>query len=143
MFTIGFVGYSFVELLYRGYTHWTMALTGGTCVLLIHLFNIKYFYKKFLIRCLVGCVIISIIEFFAGCVLNIALRLNIWDYSNCNFNILGQVCLLYSVYWFFLSIPIMLISNFIKYVFYSYFFRFNIHKENNNIIANTNKLTVR
>lgn len=27
--TVGSVGYSAIEVLWRGFTHWTMALTGG------------------------------------------------------------------------------------------------------------------
>ena len=33
IFIVGAAGYAGVEYLYRGYTHWTMVLTGGACLL--------------------------------------------------------------------------------------------------------------
>ena len=33
--TVGSVGYSAIEVLWRGFTHWTMALTGGVGFLLL------------------------------------------------------------------------------------------------------------
>ena len=45
------------------------------------------------------------IEFLTGVVVNIVLKMNVWDYSAMPGNILGQVCLPYSLLWFFLTIP--------------------------------------
>ncbi len=33
IFTFGGVGYAFIEISFRGYTHWSMVLTGGACML--------------------------------------------------------------------------------------------------------------
>ena len=35
IFVVGEIGYSLLEILWRGYTHWTMSLTGGLCFLLM------------------------------------------------------------------------------------------------------------
>ncbi|MEI3504505.1 MAG: hypothetical protein V8Q42_12985 [Anaerovoracaceae bacterium] len=40
IFAIGATGYSVIEYLFRGYTHWSMALTGGACLLVF------YYYTK-------------------------------------------------------------------------------------------------
>ena len=32
LFVAGAVGYSLLEILWRGYTHWTMGVTGGLCL---------------------------------------------------------------------------------------------------------------
>lgn len=40
VFSIGAVGYSLLEILWRGNTHWTMTLAGGICFVGIHLSNI-------------------------------------------------------------------------------------------------------
>ena len=48
-------------------------------------------------------IIIVTIEFFSGCILNIWLGLGVWNYSNMPYNILGQICLPFSIAWFFLS----------------------------------------
>ena len=55
------------------------------------------------LQCLLSMIIIVTIEFFSGCVLNLWLGLGVWNYSNMPFNILGQICLPFSIIWFFLS----------------------------------------
>ena len=49
---------------------------------------------------------ISSVEFVVGCLVNKVFHLNVWDYSRQRFNLGGQICLLYSVLWFFLCIPL-------------------------------------
>ena len=38
-------------------------------------------------------------------IVNIILQWNVWDYSNVPFNVMGQICLPFSIIWFFLSLP--------------------------------------
>ena len=41
VFFIGAAGYGLLEILWRGYTHWTMLICGGICFFLIyHIFDI-------------------------------------------------------------------------------------------------------
>ena len=35
LFLFGGIGYSFIEVLWRGFTHWSMFLLGGFCYLLM------------------------------------------------------------------------------------------------------------
>lgn len=37
IFILGGAAYGLLETLFRGYTHWTMVLTGGACVLTLYL----------------------------------------------------------------------------------------------------------
>lgn len=57
-------------------------------------------------KCLVGSLIITSLEFAVGCVVNLMMGLKVWDYSKLPMNFLGQICLLYSVMWGLLCIPI-------------------------------------
>jgi uncharacterized membrane protein len=50
-----------------------------------------------LLRCLVGCGIITSPEFIVGCIVNRGLHMNVWDYSAQKFNLLGQICPLFSI----------------------------------------------
>lgn len=113
-FSVGYIIYPLIEISFRGFTHWSMAIAGGICVLSIHLINIRCVLKSYFIKCLIGSVIITLIEFIVGCIVNIYLKLNVWDYSHHSFNLLGQICPLFSAFWFVLCIPIFSISNFIK-----------------------------
>lgn len=111
MFTLGAAAYPAVELLWRGHTHWAMSLTGGVCTLMIHLLNRRMRHRGLAARCAMGCAVITGVEFSVGCVVNRLLGWNVWDYSNVPFNIMGQVCLLYSAFWFLLSLPVVAVSS--------------------------------
>lgn len=111
IFTASGISYCFIEILWRRYTHWTMAIIGGICFLI--LFRIFTSFEKISLikKCLIGSGIITSIEFISGCIVNIWLKMGIWDYSSLPVNILGQVCLIYSFLWTLLSIPIVYLSN--------------------------------
>ena len=110
---IGAIGYTVIELLWRGYTHPSMTLTGGICFPLIY--KVHADKTKGLIRRSVICSgIITAIEFAVGCIVNLALKLNVWDYSKLHFNFLGQICLLYSFLWAVLSACICPLCNAVR-----------------------------
>lgn len=82
LFLIGAVLYAAIELLWRGHTHWTMAVLGGTLFLLLGgLNNWIPWEMPLLWQIVTGTGIVTATEFAAGCVLNLWLKLDIWDYS--------------------------------------------------------------
>ena len=112
-FALGAVIYGLIEVVSRGYTHWTMALTGGAVMALMNLINRSGRLSLF-VRCLLGAVVITSLEFAVGMVVNVALGWNVWDYSDKAFNLYGQICPLFSLGWFFLSIPAFWICGFVE-----------------------------
>ena len=114
IFLIFGISYYLLEILWRGYSHWTMIIVGGLCGLLIGLINEITPKMNTVLQMLLGSVIVTIIEFVTGYIINIKLDLNIWDYSNLKFNILGQVSLLFSVLWFFLSYIVIKLDDCIR-----------------------------
>lgn len=114
VFLIGATLYSTIEVAFRGYTHWTMTLTGGVIFTLIYLMN-KYIKTRSLtIRCLISCSIITAIEFVVGVIVNIIFKMNVWDYSNQPLNLFGQICLVFTAAWFIISVPACYLAIFIK-----------------------------
>ena len=111
VFSVGAVLYSVIEILFRGFTHWTMSLTGGTAFLMIHISNFKLKTKNLFLKCLTGCAIITALEFIVGCIVNRKYQLNVWDYSEQKYNLLGQICPLFSCFWFLLTLPALYLSN--------------------------------
>ena len=105
-FFTGAAGYSLLEMLWRGYTHWTMSLAGGVCMLVIYCINCAAPGVSVWIRCLAGAAVITVTELVFGFGVNILLGWNVWDYSSLPLNFKGQICLLYSVLWYFLCFPI-------------------------------------
>lgn len=116
IFLTGAVGYSLLEILWRGYTHPSMALVGGLCLLLIVFINNRFKQKSRIFRSALCTLVISAVEFLSGILLNIILHLDVWDYSNRLFNIMGQICPLYCMLWFFLSYALIFVME-----KYSYF----------------------
>lgn len=114
LFSIGATLYSAIEIIWRGFTHWTMAITGGVCFCGIYYTNEKLPIKSSTGRCAVCSLLITAVEFIAGVIVNLCMHLKVWDYSKQKFNILGQVCLLYSFFWFLLSYPALKLCNLIK-----------------------------
>lgn len=107
--------YYMIEVLARGFSHWTMFLVGGMCFILIGIIN-EITPKMPLIRQMfLSAIIITVIEFISGCILNLWFGWNIWDYSDEFGNILGQICVKHSTYWFLLSSIGIVIDDYIRY----------------------------
>lgn len=107
--------YCMIEVLARGFSHWTMFLVGGICFILIGIIN-EITPKMPLVRqMLLSSIIITVIEFISGCILNLWLGWNVWDYSDEFGNILGQICVKHSICWFLLSSIGIVLDDYIRY----------------------------
>lgn len=107
VFSIGAAGYCSLEVLWRGYTHWTMAVTGGICLLLLYRLNNWMPQGGLLLKCLAGALLITAVELAVGYIVNIRLAWQVWDYSSLPLNFRGQICALYSALWFVMCMPLM------------------------------------
>ncbi|MCR4796651.1 MULTISPECIES: putative ABC transporter permease [Ruminococcus] len=102
-FLMGYFCYSLIEIVMRGYTHWTMSLTGGAVLTILYAINSR---PMTLIRsCIIGTFLITAIELTVGIFDNVIMHWNVWDYSDMPFNFLGQICIPFSLFWFVLCIP--------------------------------------
>ena len=102
VFLIGGALYSMLEILWRGYTHWSMTITGGICFAALYALHVYGTAMPFFLRCLLGAVSITAAELAAGCIVNLWLGWEVWDYSGVRGNLLGQICLPFSVLWLLL-----------------------------------------
>ena len=92
---------------FTGFSSSWMLLIGGISG--ISLFGIyKLINKRFNIffASILGAVIIDSVEFLSGAILNLYFRLNIWDYSNQYFNLLGQICLSHTFIYLLFICPV-------------------------------------
>ncbi len=103
LLTLGGLCYNLLELLWRGRTHWSMFLVGGLCFECIGFIHRRFRHRHLVMRCVLGSAAVTAVEFVSGCVVNLWLGLQVWDYSQVPLNIAGQVCLLYSAFWAVLS----------------------------------------
>ena len=128
LFLIGGGLYCLLEIAWRGQSHWTMFIIGGLCFLILYAINhkLKNSCSVFL-RCLAGATAITAVEFISGCVFNLRLSWHIWDYSNAPFNLLGQICLKYCIFWFLLTLPIVLFGDHLMFAIKKLLRRFTLH----------------
>lgn len=112
-FLMGYFLYAFVEIAGRGFTHWTMCLTGGLALTLIYIISSRP--AMTLIKCcVIGAFMITAIEFAVGVFDNIIMDWKVWDYSDRPLNLLGQICPLFSVLWGILCIPAFYLCKLIR-----------------------------
>jgi uncharacterized membrane protein len=90
-----------------------MFILGGLCFILIGL--VSKYERKLLKQLAISCLIITVLELIFGLVLNVKLGLGVWDYSHFRFNYKGQICLTFSIIWFFLSWPAIVLYDYMLY----------------------------
>ena len=116
MFFIGGLFYYLTEVIVRGYSHFTMLIAGGLIFILIGLENQRIRWEWALTsQMLLSCITITICEFICGLIVNVWLGMDVWDYSVKPYNLMGQICLLNSVLWFFYSLIAIVVDDYLRY----------------------------
>lgn len=121
LFATGGSIYFLIELAYKtlisgGMIHWSMFLLGGLCFLLIGEINeVIPWDMSIITQGIIGSAIITSLEFIFGIVLNVILKLGIWNYSALPFNILGQICLPFSIIWFGLALVAIFLDDYLRW----------------------------
>lgn len=108
-FLAGAILYSTIEMIWRGRTHWTMAVLGGIVYMILNSISIRAQGMSIAVKSIIGSGVITLLEFLVGLVLNVKMGLKIWNYENIGYNILGQICPKYTVYWFMLCVVAFII----------------------------------
>lgn len=109
--------YCMIEVMYRGFTHWSMAIVGGLALVLVGLLNECNCMRKvgLIPQMIIGALIITALEFVSGCIVNLWLGWNVWDYSEVPFNVLGQICIPFTFFWFLLSGVAIVADDYIRF----------------------------
>ena len=82
-----------------------MFLLGGICFVFLGLINeVIPWQMPLWQQILIGAIGITALEFLTGCIVNLVLDWNVWDYSGLQGNLLGQICPQY----FLLGLPVAL-----------------------------------
>ena len=94
--------YVALEILFRGRSHPAMLIVGGLCGVLVGAINQRpgFYRAPVIVQAMIGALIVLAVEFVSGCVLNLWLGRDIWDYSNQPGNVLGQICPVFGLLWF-------------------------------------------
>ena len=103
LFSLGGAAYVGLELLWRGRSHGSMFLAGGSCFLLLG--RLRKAPLPWLARAVSGAAVITGIELLTGLIFNRDHK--VWDYRQMPMQFLGQICLPYSLLWAPLSLGAM------------------------------------
>ena len=106
LFAVGGCSYVGIEYLWRGWSHGSMFLAGGTCFLLLGKLQHTQPRLPLPLRMLVGAGIITMVELAVGLLIN--RNYGVWDYRNLPFNFYGQICLPFSLLWAPISLGAMI-----------------------------------
>ena len=102
LFYLGGCAYMGLELLWRGRSHGSMFVAGGLCFLLIGQLNHVRPRLPLPLRAAVGAGIVTMVELGIGLLCN--RNYEVWDYRDQAGNFLGQICPIFTILWFPVSL---------------------------------------
>lgn len=107
LFYLGGFAYMTLEFLWRGRSHGSMFLLGGTCFWLLGKLY-RGFQRIYLpVKMLLGAAVVTALELFTGLLVN--RNYTVWDYRKLPFQFRGQISLVYSLLWVPVSLAAMLL----------------------------------
>lgn len=116
LFVVGGRIYFCCEIMFRGYSHWTMFALGGICFIFAGLQNEVVSWEYPFWRQLAETEIFVLVsEFITGCIVNLWLKWNVWDYSNLPGNILGQTSWQFALLFLPLCAIAIFLDDYIRY----------------------------
>ncbi len=119
LFYFGGATYCVIEVLWREQSHWSMFILGAFCFIFLGLLNeILPWKTPLIVQMIIGAIVITILELLIGLLVNKVFKWGVWDYSNMPFNFMGQICLLYSFFWIFVSAIGIFLDDFVRYWFF-------------------------
>ena len=104
-FCAGGAGYMTLELLWRGWSHGSMFLAGGTCFLLLG--QLHRLRLPLPVKAVLGAGIITSVELMTG--LAVSRSFQVWDYRDMPLSFQGQICLPFSLLWVPVGLGAMLL----------------------------------
>lgn len=114
----GCIYYGF-EILFRGFSHWSMFVLGGICLIFFAVQGKMVHWEDPLWRQILRCVIfVTSMEFITGIIVNKWLHMDVWDYSELPFQIFGQICLQFAIIFSGLCAVGILLSGYLLYWIY-------------------------
>lgn len=119
IFLMGGFFYYAIEMFWRGYSHWTMFILGGICYVFASYQNEFYKFQLPLLWQVVLCDAFALFaEFVTGCIVNLWLGWQVWDYSDLRFNILGQTSLKFALLFLPLCLGAIVLDDYFRYSFF-------------------------
>lgn len=98
LWVVGGTIYYCIERVFRGFSHWSMFVLGGICMMFFAFQGRSVHWSEPLWIQIIRCtVFVTACEFITGLIVNKWLNLAVWDYSDQPFQLFGQICLPFAV----------------------------------------------
>lgn len=98
LWALGGTVYYIFEFFFRGFSHWSMFVLGGICLVFCAQQGKWTHWRAPLWEQVGWCMIfVTACEFITGIIVNKLLFWNVWDYTGLPFQLLGQICLPFAV----------------------------------------------
>ncbi len=119
LWILGGTIYYAIELIFRGFSHWSMFLLGGICMVFFWIQGNSVRWEDPMWLQVIRCTIFVVAcEFITGILVNKWMGWNVWDYSDQPYHILGQICLPFATIFSGLcAIGIILSGNLMHWLF--------------------------
>ena len=119
IWALGGTIYYTIEMVTRGFSHWSMFVVGGLalCFCTFQGQAMKW-TEPLWIQVIKSVVFVTSLEFITGIIVNKWLGMQVWDYSELPFQLLGQICLPFMVIFSGLCVLGIFLSSYIGYLFY-------------------------
>ena len=113
----GGVVYYCIELLYRGHSHLSMYILGGICFLAVAGINNWFSWEMPIwLQCIIGGIVITVLELVTGLIVNVWLDLGIWCYADTwGSAFMGQISIPFTLAWMGLSFIAILLDDFLRW----------------------------
>lgn len=119
LFWFGGSFYITLEVFWREYSHWTMFVLAGIIFIAIGLLNELWSWEtNLLLQIGIGTVIATIGEFVTGCIVNLWLGWDIWNYEGMWGNVFGQITPQFILLWIPISLIAIVLDDVIRWRFF-------------------------
>lgn len=117
--TLGGSVYYLIEILFRGFSHWSMFVLGGLVLCFCTFQGQSMGWSEPLwIQILRSVIFVTSLEFITGIIVNKWLKLYVWDYSDQPFQLWGQICLPFMILFSGLILLGILLGGILSYHIY-------------------------
>ncbi|WP_461810145.1 putative ABC transporter permease [Faecalimonas sp.] len=119
MWALGGTLYYTFEVFFRGFSHWTMFVLGGICVVFCVWQGMTVKWKDPLWIQILRCTIFVVSsEFITGIIVNKWFKWYVWDYTDQPFQLFGQICVPFAIIFSGLCALSIIGGGFFLYWFY-------------------------
>ncbi|MDD6200959.1 MAG: hypothetical protein PUB93_06795 [Firmicutes bacterium] len=105
LFYLGGSAYLTLEFLWRGRSHGSMFLLGGTCFLLLGHLEKALPRLPLPVKVILGAAMVTALELLTGLLVN--RDYSVWDYRHLPYQYRGQISLIFSLLWMPVSLAAM------------------------------------